>query len=42
MCVKCNVGYLVAGFEEGSIVLFDHRKQSEAVAELKAHDEPGS
>ena len=26
MCVQCNVGYLIAGFEEGSIVLFGHRK----------------
>ena len=41
MCVKCNVNYLVAGFEEGSIALFDYRKQLEAVTELKAHDEPG-
>ena len=41
MCVKCNVDYLVAGFEEGSVVLFDYRKHSEAVTELKVHDEPG-
>ena len=41
MCIHCNVGCLVTGFEEGSIVLFDYRKQLEAVAELKAHDEPG-
>lgn len=40
MCIHCNVGCLVTGFEEGSIVLFDYRKQLEAVAELKAHDEP--
>ena len=42
MCVKCNVNYLVAGFEQGSIVLFDYRKQLEAVTELKVHDEPGA
>ena len=42
MCVKCNGNYLVAGFEQGSIVLFDYRKQLEAVSELKAHDEPGT
>ena len=41
MCVKCNVHYLVAGFEDGSIVLFDYRKQAGAVTDLKAHDEPG-
>lgn len=41
MCVKCNVNYLVAGFEQGSIALFDFRKQLEAVSELKAHDDPG-
>ena len=41
MCVKCNVNYLVAGFEEGSIAIFDYRKQLEAVTELKTHDEPG-
>lgn len=41
MCIKCNVNYLVAGFEEGSVALFDHRKQLDALTELKAHDEPG-
>lgn len=41
MCVKHDGNYLVAGFEEGSIALFDYRKQAEAVTEFKAHDEPG-
>lgn len=41
MCVKCNDNYLVAGFEEGSVVLFDYRRQEGAVMEFKAHNEPG-
>ena len=42
MCVKCNVNYLVAGFEDGSIALFDYKKQLEAITELKVHSEPGN
>lgn len=40
MCVKCTANHLVAGYEEGSIALFDYRKP-EAVTEFKAHNEPG-
>ena len=40
MSVKCTANHLVAGFEEGSIALFDFRKP-EAITELKAHNEPG-
>jgi len=41
MCVHCCSNHILAGFEDGSIVLFDHRK-CEPVSELKVHSEPGT
>jgi len=41
MCVHYCNNYILAGFEDGSIVLFDYRK-CEPVSELKVHSEPGT